>query len=342
MRYGSGVLISEECLNKTNMFFKIKFNNFLQGIERKMQQAFHKKDSFLNRLFMKGLPSTNLVQAIIIKGIKKKDFLLIRFGLYEYQLCYQYLEKSVGIRKEYSNYISDHIHTDAGIVWQSMVDLDDYAKFIIENLKMVDVIAYWRNYPSKLVFNDFYKKEVKHINVEDLYPFPFWHNALLPYWQNELKGKRVLLVTSFSDTVIKQYSQREKIWENADDILPSFNLITFQSVCTNGGQYDARFKSWREAVLYMRDEIKKIECDIILISCGGYGIPLSIELKKMKKTVIQWGGCYQLWFGIKGARWENVLEIKKYFNKYWVYPSELETPPNARKVDGSCYWKNMV
>lgn len=340
MRFGSGVPVSEKWQKLTlDLYNALKINNAVESVDRSIRRFFKHESSLLNTIFMKRLPSTKSAQTIICKHIRQNDILSIRFGLYEYQLCYQYLEKKVGIRREYSDFIIYHIKNDAGICWNDMSELDDYAKFIIENIDLANIITYWRNYPPKIVFNRFYKKGVFHINVEDLYPYPFWHKRNLPSWQMLLKGKKVLIVTSFSETVNKQYKNRSNIWKDADIILPEFDMVTFQSICTNGGKSDERFSSWKESVLYMRNEILKKDFDIALISCGGYGMPLALELKKEGKNVIQWGGCYQLWFGIKGARWETESCIKDYFNEYWTYPSMAETPPNASRVNNSCYWK---
>ena len=311
----------------------------MQSFNRKIRNWLRLKTTLSNSIFMKSLPTTIDTQSIIIEKIKNNSMLVIRFGLYEYLLCYQYLEKCVGIRSKYSEYVKFHIKNDAGIVWKSEEDIDSYAKNIIDNLRYVDVIAYWRNYPSKFIFAKYFNKDVKHINVEDLYPFPFWHKESFPNWHHMLEGKKVLVVTSFEETVTKQYRKRKMIWDNCDEILPPFQLITYQAVCTNGGNNDERFLTWEDAVSFMVKEILNLEFDIALVSCGGYGMPLAMELKKRDKLVIQWGGCYQLWFGIMGTRWEHDGEVTRYLNDYWVYPSEKETPPLAESVNSSCYWK---
>ncbi len=217
--------------------------------------------------------------------------------------------------------------------------LEQYSERIIEQLNVIDIMAYWRNIPEKMVFRKFYQDKLKCINVENLYPYPFWHKSDLPDWQLELKEKRVLVVSSFADTIKKQYDKRCCIWKN-ENILPQFNLLTFKAVQTCGGQRDKRFVTWEDAFKYMLYEIQKVDFDIALISCGSYGIPLAIELKKMGKKVIQWGGCFQLWFGIKGNRWDNNPEINTYINKFWTYPSEEEVPPLSKLVNNSSYWKS--
>ena len=47
-------------------------------------------------------------------------------------------------------------------------------------------------------------------------------------------------------------------------------------------------------------------------------------------------GATQILFGIMGKRWENTT--RHAVNEYWVRPLEEETPKNAGKVEGGCYW----
>lgn len=329
--------------NSVNMEMKkrIALHNWYRSVERRLQRGlgFGKKEPFSSFCFMKRLPKITYTQSLMLELMKMDSFLILRFGLYEYQLCYQFLEKCNGLRTNYSSFLKEHITMDAGLIGHDDTALDRYAKYVIGNLQEADVLAYWRNYPEKLIFSRFYNASVKHINVEDLYPFPFFHKYGKPVWQRSLKDKNVMVVTSFPETVRKQYENRKYIWDDADEILPPFHLIVYPAVCTNGGFTDSRFCDWEEAVDYMVEEILQYDFDIALISCGGYGLPLAIRLKKAGRRVVQWGGCYQLWFGILGGRWVSDPEIAAYRNDYWVFPQESETPPYADKVNNYSYWK---
>ena len=294
--------------------------------------------SIRKEMFKISLLNTEQTQ-IQIKSLisEKQSFAIVRFGLYEAMLCKQFLEKQNGLRRNYSQFICNHIDVDAGMFTDDNDGLDSYASFVLSMLPKADGIAYWSNLPSKLIFSPFYSKHCRHIWVEDLYPFPFWHDGILPNWQHLLRGKRVLIVTSFANTVAKQYTKRSEIW-TSPDILPEFELITFQAVQTSAGNRDERFVTWFDAFNYMLKEIKDIDFDLALISCGSYGLPLALALKQEGKKAIQWGGCFQLWFGINGNRWSNDMSIQKYVNNFWCYPSIDETPPNYKNVDNGSYW----
>ena len=93
----------------------------------------------------------------------------------------------------------------------------------------------------------------------------------------------------------------------------------------------------------MCKDVSKLDFDIALIGCGAYGFPLgNFIFKKMKKTAIQLGGTVQVFFGIKGKRWEGQFDecdYRKFFNNYWVRPSDEETPlDDAKNVENGCYW----
>lgn len=323
-----------------NIKNRLRWNNLLKNADRTFSRHFMQGDSIRNRRFMNTLPSCGQVQDWMREyATQPEPFALIRFGLFEHMLCYQFLEKQNGIRKQYSDVLKAHICLDAGLFPVENPALDCYAEFVLSQLNMADVLAYWRNIPEISVFSDFYSPDVRHINVEDLYPFPFWHEKQLPDWQLSLREKRVLVVTAFSETIRSQYEKRRRIWEDAEHILPDFQLTVYQAVQTHGGLKHPVFPSWKEAHDFMLNEILHFEFDIAFISCGAYGIPLALSVKRHGRKAVQWGGCFQLWFGVTGSRWDSDQRIQEYRNDAWVYPSDAETPPLFAHVNGACYWK---
>lgn len=156
-------------------------------------------------------------------------------------------------------------------------------------------------------------------------------------WTRQLKGKRVLVVHPFSQTIQKQYSIREKLFSN-QEVLPEFELLTYRAVQTSAGVRDERFDSWFEALEYMKKEIGQLEYDVALLGCGAYGLPLAAWIKQQGRQAVHMGGALQLLFGIKGKRWDKLQEVNCLYNEYWVYPSREETPAGAGNVEGGCYW----
>lgn len=103
--------------------------------------------------------------------------------------------------------------------------------------------------------------------------------------------------------------------------------------------------NWYQTYLSIfKDITKKIEKHSIirylLLSCGCYGLPLATTIyKKFQNiSVMYCGGILQLAFGIRGKRWDNRPEIKKYINKNWTRPLPSETPKCSNRIEGGCYW----
>lgn len=162
-------------------------------------------------------------------------------------------------------------------------------------------------------------------------------------WTAALKGKKVLVINHFAESIEKQYkNNRERLFEkifDADDILPEFELITFKSVQTAGGNRDDRFKDWFEALNWMIEEIKKIDFDVALIGCGAYGFLIADAIKKMGKGAIQTCGCTQMIFGVLGQRWTGDKKLmEEVINDAWVRPSDGERFEGINNVEGACYW----
>lgn len=181
--------------------------------------------------------------------------------------------------------------------------------------------------------NQYTKKECKATILNYLEPF-----GLLNPWTAQLQDKRVLVIHPFEKTIRAQYKKREKLFEDKN-ILPSFELLTFKAIQTAAGEADSRFATWFEALHYMLEKIKYLDFDIALIGCGAYGLPIAAEIKRMGKKAVHIGGGLQILFGIKGRRWDENPAINRFYNEYWVYPDESETPRGSSMVENSCYWK---
>ena len=88
----------------------------------------------------------------------------------------------------------------------------------------------------------------------------------------------------------------------------------------------------------MCNDISKIEFDIALLGCGGYGLPLCNYIKtKLGKSAIYIGGGLQLLFGVTGSRWDTHPIIGK-FKCNFIRPSENERCRNLRTIENGCYW----
>lgn len=119
-------------------------------------------------------------------------------------------------------------------------------------------------------------------------------------WTKALENKRVLVIHPFVDTIRSQYEKRKLLFST--ELLPRFKELSFvKAVQSNAGGYeDLEYKSWFEALEYMKSEIDKASFDVALVGAGAYGMPLSAYCKKIGKQAIYMGGGLQILFGIRG------------------------------------------
>jgi hypothetical protein len=210
-------------------------------------------------------------------------------------------------------------------------DFVTYSKMYKEACDNADLHAYW-NFQGFVEMEDFLVPEEKTlIEPGSLESFRFDNP-----WTKALEGKKILIVSPFKETIDKQLKVKDKIWTN-QNILPDATYITYKSVQSIGGL--GPHKDWYESFHLMCDEISKIDFDIALLGCGSYGLPLSNFIKmKLNRSSIYIGGGLQLYFGIKGKRWEGSEDITKFYNEFWTRPSSSEMPQHGKLVEGGCYW----
>lgn len=212
----------------------------------------------------------------------------------------------------------------------------EFTELMLKSIPEANIMAIWMQ-----PFEDYYLKKYGNENLKmtyllDLEPWSAPDNP----WSSALKGKKVLVIHPFTETIQSQYERREQIFPGTE-ILPDFELKTLKAVQTVAGEQDERFASWFEALEWMYQEALKIDFDVAIIGCGAYGFPLAAKLKQAGKQAIHLAGATQLLFGIKGKRWEEndaFAYVQKYFNDAWVYPDVSDRPKQAKKVEGGCYW----
>lgn len=200
-----------------------------------------------------------------------------------------------------------------------------------ECAKDVDVLGVW-NIVMQSYLADEMTKDAKLAELRMFEPYYFSDP-----WTKALKGKKVLVIHPFAETIESQYKKREQLFDNKD-ILPEFKLSTVKAVQTLAGETDSRFNTWFEALDYMYSEAMKIDFDIALIGCGAYGFPLASMIKRAGKQAVHIGGSLQVLFGIKGKRWDNHEVIGKLYNDAWVRPGDREKISKSDIVENNCYW----
>lgn len=258
-------------------------------------------------------------------------FMVARFGDGELRATVCYLNKIFGLKKCYPEYIKTALGVNAGFFPISELSMDEFGELMLKSCSQIDVLAVWFNLLEDFVFHRFGEGEQECIYLKDLEPF--WCDEP---WTRALKGKKVLVIHPFEDTIREQYSKRTHLFDN-ESILPEFELITIKAIQSIGGKCE-NYLSWFDALEAMYQQAIQIDFDIAIIGCGAYGLPLAAKLKQYGKIAIHMGGVTQFLFGIKGGRWDSRPDYSAFYNEFWVRPMQSETPKSANQVEDACYW----
>lgn len=304
-------------------YIRRKFNSLMQVLGFKIRIPIK---------FGKNLLTPNeankIISDLILKG---KPAMVARFGGNEALCTAEWIGIQKGIKNHFSKNILDRMHLNAGLFPYGKDMAKRFAQLSCESAKEVDFLGAWNSPMQDYLVKYECRPEIQITNLGGLEPY-LSDNP----WSAALKGKKVLVIHPFKETIEEQYKKRELLFENPD-VLPEFELHVMKAVQTIAGEKDERFKNWEEALDYMHKTALEYDFDVAIIGCGAYGMPLAAKLKQSGKIAIHLGGATQLLFGIKGARWDNDKRGKLY-NEHWVRPSESEKPKSAKKIENACYW----
>ena len=271
------------------------------------------------------------VDTALIKTIleSNKPCMISRFGSTELQtlLYCKFYPLSLSLKKR----IFYNIQYASGFFPVTFENLKKFYRLYADDVKDLDLLVSWRI--EELFFQNWISKlpEIKKTTLDSFYA----HEHPRTY---SLKGKKILVVHPFAETIESQYSnKRELLFENKE-VLPEFaSLQTIKAVQSIAGN-PVVFNSWFDALNWMKSEIDKKSFDIALLGCGAYALPLAAHIKRIGKKAVHMGGVLQFLFGITSKRYDENEEYKPYINEHFVYPDARDRPKNASAVEGGCYW----
>lgn len=197
-------------------------------------------------------------------------------------------------------------------------------------MKEADLLGSWS--PGESIFGE----ELRAVSIDKLSSLePFRHKEP---WSSRLAGKSVLVVHPFAGSIQHQFRTARKHLFEDPEVLPDFLLETL--VPFMDGIRDAdRANDLIDQYQTLRDEMLQRSFDVVIIGAGPIGFLLAADAKRAGRISVHLGGATQLLFGIKGKRWEEMAHTSRYFNHFWVSPSESETPDKFEvNYDRGAYW----
>jgi hypothetical protein len=266
--------------------------------------------------------------------IKKNPIMICRWGSLELNIVINILSIKHYLRIYPSSRRVYDLCKIAGFFPNKPELMFKFTDVMLDCFTDADCVGVWNN-SIELPLEDYivnkYAQHAALVPLGSIYPM-----SSQGIWMPALYGKKVLVVSPFTETIKKQYARRELLFSDADARLPEFELKTLKAVQSLAWA-KPDFDTWFDALEHMRRQMEKIDFDIALIGAGAYGMPLAAYAKRMGKKGVHIGGALQLMFGIMGKRWED-RHIAGARLEYWVRPSEEETPCNKDIVEGGSYW----
>jgi hypothetical protein len=277
-----------------------------------------------------------------IKLIKDKNpFLIGRLGSEIIHTIDYIINKKFKIPTYLSN--NAGIYTTSNNILKINYEIQLYYKSYYNSVLKSDALCVYRNIPSIIQQEDFI---IKNSNIQELVP-----RSLEPFyiilenkkpWTHYLLGKKILIISPFVDSFKLQLNNKFKMFKDSekDIFLEGQEFVFYKCFNTLAGNHI--HNSWIETYDIMCDDIKKIDFDIALLSCGGYGMLLGSFIKdKLNKSGIYIGGGLQLLFGVIGQRWLKhpiITQIIKENDCKFIRPSGDEIVGNNSEVEKGCYW----
>ncbi|SEW42630.1 hypothetical protein [[Clostridium] fimetarium] len=320
--------------------------DFILRVGWKIYRIFHgesRKFWDTSRVKYKGQEANDFVRNAILSA--QNGLMVTKFGTIELNsICsckrYEegfkfsdYLDYMRGKGCLYPNKALIGLCSNAGF-FPASVDLEfEYTDLVLEDIKLIDILGSYAEQECYL------EQELAHCKKIDIYGYcaPF---AYENPWTSALKGKKVLVVHPFTESIKKQYAIREKLYEDPN-VLPEFKELylvkAVQSIAGNGE--NTGFADWFEALHVMEEEIDSYDYDVALIGCGAYGMSFAAHCKRNGKIAIHMASWVQMLFGIYGQRWAvDQPEYADFINEYWTRPLKSEKPKNADVVENGAYW----
>ena len=240
------------------------------------------------------------------------------------------MRKSNRFPKDYRPDISRKLFLNAGVFPETPDSFDRFYVAYLDALSQCDLLASW-DVPGEAEALNCYCKFATLIKLASFEAY-----LSTEPWTAALKGKRVLVISPFVDSIRAQYAHRHDLWDDPN-VLPSFELHTIRAPFS-AGLVPPKDCNWSSAVSRMEEEMDLLDYDVAIIGAGAFSLPLAVHAKHRGKVGVHLGGPTQILFGIKGDRWQKFETIRCFFKDSWVRPMKEETPSSCAAIENGCYW----
>jgi len=219
---------------------------------------------------------------------------------------------------------------NAGINLPTTTSFLQYSRWYLKAFEACDLYASWEPFGHYIQHikdsHAFIQAKYKKRQIW-AYGFDIFHYIHRP-WTHALRGMKILLVSPFVDLM-------RKTTVYGVDLFPECTFEYLKPPQTQGLEPS---RDWHDEFLDFCEQVKQVEFDVALCSCGGYGNPICAYIHSLGKSAIYVGGVLQMYFGIYGNRWltERKDALSVYMTPQWTRP--INRPLGFENIEKSCYW----
>jgi hypothetical protein len=166
-------------------------------------------------------------------------------------------------------------------------------------------------------------------------------------WTESLRGKKVLVVSSHSNSIKYQWERIHSVWGGRENKITPFELVDVIRTPYHPELDDRQYpncSNFMEMVEITQNIIDGYDYDVLLTGITTQS-PFYAEHAKLRgKVGIQIGGSLQLFFGVVGNRWVQpwYSDCARMFNENWIWPMQIDEPQKKHMIDsetGFAYWR---
>jgi hypothetical protein len=225
------------------------------------------------------------------------------------------------------------LHVNTGVYPAEPAIFSRFCQIFLDAMGHLDAQGVWYRRGEESIHRH-YAPRAKLIPLTSIEPY-YHQNP----WSRQLEGKRVVVITPFARSVLQQYQRRQEVWAKLPNLMPNFaELRTIRTPLSAALLEKPEYPTWFDAYDDLRRQMEAEPFDVCIVGAGAWSVPLVAHAKKLGAFGIHMGGGTQIFFGIKGKRWDNHNEISAFFNDSWTRPSKNETPGTIRQIENGCYW----
>ena len=243
-------------------------------------------------------------------------------------------------QKEFIKKTIPTMKNNAGIKISDINNIIIYSKLYLDAFHQCDLYLDWEPWGDVVTYiQESYNFITLNFKRDRIWSFAMdvFHNIYNNPWTLSLRGKRILIISSFVESIKEKIEDREKIY--GVDLFPDCKFVFLKPPQTQGENPSREFVEELKDFHQQIDEVIN-DFDVALVSCGGYGNLVCSYIYQQGKSAIYVGGVLQMYFGIYGERWvrERPDVLNFFMNEHWSRPKESEKPKNNQKIENNCYW----